>query len=143
MSMSACSAGAALAAGAAKLNFNDNGDVQDVNAGLALAGITFTSAGGIIYIGNGAPANPTDEWWDGSSVDGSLYEVAYTALASGDGPTALASPLGVYIALTANRTWSRTSVLSLADGQWTFRVRRIAIPAQFREATIRFVADGR
>lgn len=110
----------------------------------AAASILFQSNGQISYVGNGAPAeNPDlDEWVEDQAgfSDGADYEVAYTTLVSGSGPVS-GPALGVYNALSANRTWSITqSGIGSSSGVWRFRVRRIANPNDFVEADMTVTA---
>lgn len=132
-----------MASGGDELNLNNNGTVDDIEVGAAVAGIIFNSDGSITYIGNNTPADPSDEWWTGSSVDGSLYEVAFTALVAGTAPEVLAAALGVFIALSANRTYTfQADPLETITGTWRFRVRRIADNSDFAEADIPFRAEA-
>ena len=129
---------------AATLNLNPHGITDDETIVPAACGISFNSNGQISYTGNTVPSpNPdTDEWVIEQTgfTDGALYQVAYTVLVSGDGPTSGAG-LGSYQTLSSNRSWSLSVPGSgSAAGVWRFRVREIADPGNFVEADMTMTA---
>ena len=110
----------------------------------ATVGLTFNSNGSITYVGNTSPPSPDPNEWiteQGSFTEGASYEVAYTTLTSGDAPTSGAS-LGTYVGLSVNRTWTLTTPSTVKTGAWIFRVRKIALPSTFVEATMTVTCES-
>ncbi len=127
------------------LNLANKSITDFVLGGTSTATVTFGSNGQLSYTASGAPSpNPdTDEWIVQQSGfgDGALFEVAYTSLVSGTGPSSGAG-LGVYQALSSNRSWSLTrSSGGSVSGVWRFRVREIANTSNFVEADMSMSAE--
>ena len=114
------------------LNLN-NHTVSTITSGTGVVTVTFGNDGILDLIGD-STVNDIDEWTSdqpASTSKAGEYEVAYTQLVSGDGPTSGAS-IGSYQALSSSRTWSMSTTLGLS-GVWRFRVREIANTSNFVE----------
>ena len=129
-------AGAAASAGSGVTLALTNKTDAYVGAANGLAGFRFDTDGAVHVVAGAFDV--TDEWIDNHPVSSTIaddYEVAYTQLVSGTGPSTLAASLGVYVAISSNRTWSLTSATS-TSGVWRFRIREIADTANFVEADL-------
>lgn len=145
MTVATFAAGAAAASSAVRtLNLNPHSASDDQVLVPAAVSIIFGSNGQLSWSGNSVPAeNPDLDEWIKEQLgfgNGGDYEVAYTVLVSGNGPTSGSVP-GDYQALSSNQTWA----LSVggggsATGVWRFRVREIADTANFVEADMTMTA---
>jgi hypothetical protein len=132
---------AALAGAGGGITLNlTNHSKSDIagDPGTAIVTVRFNNDGILTLIGLGT-TNYDDEWIIEQPVDSAVagdYEVAYTQLVSGDGPSS-GSGLGVYAGLSIDRQWTLSQTgTGTKSGVWKFRVREIADTSNYVEANM-------
>ena len=108
-----------IVGGASNINLSNQSvsDITNISVNFFRNG-SFTGVGGL------ASFSPANQWWKlgtGDVTVGDGYEVAYTALISGAGPTT-GSALGVYATMSALKTWT---AVSIGIATWEFTVRKL------------------